>query len=210
MMHVAHAAQVEMSVESSSQKKDPKEFWLVAKIQDCKVTTVQETACAKCFLKIHWQDKDFPNKIRDEKRPLRNGELAEQTKDLDLEKLAVDLEKKGRQPVYGMVDAAPDSFPINIDAIFLNQISAERISSLCWTKYDKDAGLVSVSGCAVDPMPCGSITHLSLRALCLYFDFYTSTGADRGGRHGPRSDEPEKVPVRPAHRPVLLGHARHV
>ena len=56
--------------------------------------------------------------------------------------------------VYGMVDAAPDSFPINIDAIFLNQISAERISSLCWTSYDKKAGLVSVSGCAVEPIPC--------------------------------------------------------
>ena len=181
--------------ETSTLPAAPKpEFWLVANIQDCRVTTVQETACAKCFLKIHWQDDDFLTKIRDEKRKLPNTDnFAEQSKDLDLEKLAVDLETGGL--VYGMVDVAPDSFPINIDAIFLNQISAERISSLCWTKYDKDAGLVSVSGCAVDPMPCGSIAHLSLRALYLYFDFYTSTGADRGGRHGPRSNGPELVPV---------------
>ena len=55
--------------------------------------------------------------------------------------------------VYGMLDAAPDSFPINIDSIFLNQISAERITSLCWTMYDKEAGLVSVSGCESNPNP---------------------------------------------------------
>ena len=48
--------------------------------------------------------------------------------------------------MYGMVDAAPDSFPINIDSIFLNQLSAERIGSLCWTKFDEKKGLVSVSG----------------------------------------------------------------
>ena len=66
-----------------------------------------------------------------------------------LEKLAVDLETGGT--VYGMVDAAPDSFPINIDAIFHNQISSERIGSLCWTKYDKKKGVVSVSGCKSNP-----------------------------------------------------------
>ena len=70
---------------------------------------------------------------------------------MKLEKMAVDLEKGG--VVYGMVDAASDSFPVNIDTMFSNQRSAERISSLCWTKYDKNAvcgdekGLVSVSGC---------------------------------------------------------------
>ena len=122
-------------------------------MQDCKVVTAQETACAKCFLKIHWEDDDFPEKIRAEKRSLSTGKDAEQTKDLDLEKLAVDLEMGGL--VYGMLDAAPDSFPINIDSIFLNQISSERIASLCWTRYDKREGIVSVSGCAVEP--CGSI-----------------------------------------------------
>ena len=68
---------------------------------------------------------------------------------MKLERLAVDLETGGM--VYGMVDAAPDSFPINIDAIFHNQISSERIGSLCWTKYDKEKGLVSVSGCKSNP-----------------------------------------------------------
>eukprot|EP00964_Phaeocystis_antarctica_P112760 scaffold76867_cov69-Phaeocystis_antarctica.AAC.4 len=70
--------------------------------------------------------------------------------------MAVELERGDM--VYGMLDAAPDSFPINIDSIFLNQVSAERIGGLCWTKYDKEAdetkgrpegGLVSVRGCAV-------------------------------------------------------------
>ena len=50
-----------------------------------------------------------------------------------------------------MLDAAPDSLPINIDSIFLNQISSERIGSLCWTKFDQKAGLVSVSGCKSNP-----------------------------------------------------------
>ena len=143
MMHVAHVAQGEMTLKPKSK------FWLVAKIQDCRVLTAQETASAKCWLKIHWQDDAFPDKIRAEKRPLSTGEVAEQTKDLDLEKLAVDLEKGGL--VYGMVDAAPDSFPINIDAIFLNQISSERISSLGWTSYDKEKGVVSVSRCESNP-----------------------------------------------------------
>ena len=70
---------------------------------------------------------------------------------MKLEKMAVELEEGDM--VYGMLDAAPDSFPINIDSIFLNQISAERITSLCWTKYDKKAGLVSVSGCESNPNP---------------------------------------------------------
>ena len=61
---------------------------------------------------------------------------------------AADL-KKG--PVYSMLDAAPDSFPINIDFIFKNQISSERIGSLCWTKFDEEADLVSVSGCKSNP-----------------------------------------------------------
>ena len=120
---------------------------VLARRQDpglCKVVTAQETASARCFLKFHWQDAAFLDKIRDEKRFLRNGEVAEQTKDLDLEKLAVDLEKGGM--VYGMVDAAPDSFPLNIDEIFLNQISAERITSLCWTMFNEKTGVVSVSG----------------------------------------------------------------
>ena len=71
---------------------------------------------------------------------------------MKLEKMAVELEM-GVYTVYGqsMLDAAPDSFPINIDAIFLNQISSERISSLGWTKYDKAAGIVSVSGCESNP-----------------------------------------------------------
>ena len=50
-----------------------------------------------------------------------------------------------------MLDAAPESFPINIDFIFKNQISSERIGSLCWTKFDQEAGLVSVSGCKSNP-----------------------------------------------------------
>ena len=109
MMHVVvHAAQGNTPVKKAAKKP----FWLVAKIQDCRVVTAQETASAKCFLKIHWQDPDFPQKIRDEKRSLINGKGAEQTKDLDLEKLAVDLEKGDL--VYGMVDAAPHSFPVNM------------------------------------------------------------------------------------------------
>jgi hypothetical protein len=150
MMHVVvHAAQGNTPVKKAAEKpKSP--FWLTALIQDCRVVTAQETASAKCFLKIHWQDPDFPQKIRDEKRSLINGEGAEQSKDLDLEKLAVDLEKGDL--VYGMVDAAPDSFPVNIKEIFLNQISSERIDSLCWTQYDKEKGVVSVSGCAAEPI----------------------------------------------------------
>ena len=136
--HVVRAAQGQPP-KLSSQK-----FWLVAKIQDCKVVTAQETASAKCFLKFHWQDKDFLHKVRGEKRSFFNGEKAEQTKDLDLEKLAVDLEDGGM--VYGMVDAAPDSFPLNIEEIFLNQMSAERMASLCWTMFNKNTGVVSVSG----------------------------------------------------------------
>ena len=68
---------------------------------------------------------------------------------MKLERLAVDLEKG--EMVYGMLDAAPDSFPINIDSIFKNQISSERIGSLCWTEYNQKKGIVSVSGCTVEP-----------------------------------------------------------
>ena len=136
-----------------SQKKKvtkvERELWLSATIQDCKVVTTQETASAKCFLKIHWQDPVFLDKIRAEK-------LSETSrKDMQLEKMAVDLEEGDL--VYGMLDAAPDSFPINIDSIFLNQISSERIGGLCWNSYNKEEGVVSVSGCAVEPIPCGSI-----------------------------------------------------
>ena len=147
MMHVVvHAAQGKTPVEKAAKKP----FWLVAKIQDCRVVTAQETASAKCFLKIHWQDPDFPQTIRNEKRVLSNCQGAEQTKDLDLEKLAVDMECDGL--AYGMVNAAPDSFPVNINEIFLNQISSERIDSLCWTQYDEKKGVVSVSGCAAEPI----------------------------------------------------------
>ena len=151
MMHVVvQAAQGNTPVEEAA--KEPKHhFWLVAHIQDCRVVTAQETASAKCFLKIHWQDPTFIDKIRNNKRRLPGSlEFAEQSKELDLEKLAVDLEK-GRL-VYGMVDAAPDSFPVNINEIFLNQISSERIDSLCWTQYDEKKGVVSVSGCAAEPI----------------------------------------------------------
>ena len=111
------------------------------------------------YLKLHWLDTNFPEKIRAEQRTLIDPrcERAQQTKDLDLEKMAVELERG--DVVYGVLDAAPGSFPINVDLIFLNQISAERIASLCWIKYDEEArdetrgqpegGLVSVSGCAV-------------------------------------------------------------
>jgi len=151
MMHVVvHAAQGNTPVETAARKPKP-QFWLVAKIQDCRVVTAQETASAKCFLKIHWQDPDFIDKIRNEKRRFPGSlECAEQSKELDLETLAVALEKGGL--VYGMVDAAPDSFPVNIDEIFLNQISSERIGSLCWTMYDEKKGVVSVSGCAAEPI----------------------------------------------------------
>ena len=150
MMHVVvHAAQGNTPVDTAARK--PKaQFWLVAKIQDCRVVTTQETASAKCYLKIHWQDPTFIDKIRAEQRHLTNGEGAEQTEDLDLEKLVVGL-KEG-DLVYGMVDAAPDSFPVNIKEIFLNQISSERIDSLCWTQYDKEKSVVSVSGCAAEPI----------------------------------------------------------
>ena len=75
---------------------------------------------------------------------------------MKLEKMVVELEEGDM--VYGMLDAAPDSLPINIDSIFLNQISAERIGGLCWTKYDQEKGVVSVSGCQSNPyIPCGSI-----------------------------------------------------
>ena len=93
-----HAAQGEMP---GSQKKKvtkvERELWLSATIQDCKVVTTQETARAKCFLKIHWQDNAFPEKIRDEK--LLPDEAASR-EDLKLEKMAVDLEKGGM--VYGI------------------------------------------------------------------------------------------------------------
>ena len=150
MMHVVvHAAQGNTPVDTAARK--PKaQFWLVAKIQDCRVVTTQETASAKCYLKIHWQDPTFIDKIRAEQRHLINGARAEQTEDLDLEKLVVGL-KEG-DLVYGMVDAAPDSFPVNINEIFLNQISSERIDSLCWTQYDEKKGVVSVSGCAAEPI----------------------------------------------------------
>jgi hypothetical protein len=165
MMHVVvHAAQG--TPVNTAAERPKHQFWLVAKIQDCRVVTAQETASAKCFLKIHWRDRDFPQKIRDEKRVLINGERAEQTKDLDLEKLAVDLESGGL--VYGMVDAAPDSFPVNINEIFLNQISSERIDSLCWTQYDMQKGVVSVSGCAVDPITPLWLDSVPLPTFCAF------------------------------------------
>ena len=149
--------------------KVKREFWLSATIQDCKVVTAQETASAKCFLKIHWQDKAFPDKIRSEKLLLDAGSR----KDMKLEKTALELENGDL--VYGMLDAAPDSFPINIDSIFLNQISAERIGGLCWTKYEKqasegrlEAGLVSVSGCAVETItPARFSRTYALYVICL-------------------------------------------
>ena len=105
---------------------------------------------------MHWQDSDFPAKIRAEKLHLSTGEIAETDLNMRLEKQAVDLEKGGR--VYGMLDAATDSFPINIDSIFVNQISSERIGGLCWNSYNKEKGVVSVSGCQSNPyIPCGSI-----------------------------------------------------
>ena len=132
----------------SMSRKPKREFWLSTTIQDCKVVTAQETASAKCFLKIHWQDDHFLAKIRDEKRRFPGSlEFAELSKDLDLETRAVGLERGDL--VYGMVDA--DSFPVNIDSIFSNQRSAERIASLCWISYDKKKGLVSVSGCESNP-----------------------------------------------------------
>ena len=154
MMHVVvHAAQGNTPVEKAAKKPKP-QFWLVAKIQDCRVVTAQETASAKCFLKIHWQDPTFIDKIRAEQlvgRPNPNpnkGEMVNIELNMKLEKLALDLENG--ELVYGMVDAAPDSFPVNINEIFLNQISSERIDSLCWTMYKK--GVVSVSGCAAEPI----------------------------------------------------------
>ena len=71
--------------------------------------------------------------------------------------MAAELERGDM--VYGMLDAAPDSLPINIDSIFLNQISAERIGGLCWTSYDMKKGVVSVSGCAVEPITSGGIVE---------------------------------------------------
>ena len=124
MVHVAHAAQ--------------QDFWLTARIQDCKVATEKETASAKCFLRIHWQDIGFLAGIGDW---TAGGNLEALRRSLD-----------GGDQVYGMVGAtSKDSCPFNIDVIFLNQISAERIDSLCWTKYDKQKGLVSVSACAIKP-----------------------------------------------------------
>ena len=140
MVHVAH-----MQIQRKKVTKE-RELWLSARIQDCKVVTTQETASATCYLKIHWQDKDFLKKVRDEKLL---PEEAASREDMKLEKMAVDLEKGNT--VYSMVDAVPDSFPINIDLIFKNQISSERIASLCWTSYDKDKGVFSVSGWAVEP-----------------------------------------------------------
>ena len=155
MMHVVvHAAQGNTPVDTAARK--PKaQFWLVAKIQDCRVVTTQETASAKCYLKIHWQDPTFIDKIRAEqlvghKGEGHKGEMVNIELNMKLEKLALDLENG--ELVYGMVDAAPDSFPVNIKEIFLNQISSERIDSLCWTQYDKEKGVVSVSGCAAEPI----------------------------------------------------------
>ena len=126
MVHVAHAAQAD--------------FWLTARIQDCKVATEKETASAKCFLKMYWHDIDFL------------GRIGDWTAGGDLEALRGTLD--GGTQVYGMVGAtSKDSCPFNIDVIFLNQISAARIDSLCWTKYDKQKGLVSVSACAIKPTP---------------------------------------------------------
>jgi hypothetical protein len=153
MMHVVvHAAQDNTPVKTAAEKaKEPKhQLWIVAKIQDCRVVTAQETASAKCFLKIHWQDPDFIDKIRAEQLVGDKGEMVNIEPNLKLRKLEVDL-KKG-ELVYGMVDAAPDSFPVNIKEIFLNQISSERIDSLCWTRYDMQKGVVSVSGCAAEPI----------------------------------------------------------
>ena len=152
--HVVRAAQGQPP-KLSSQK-----FWLVAKIQDCKVVTAQETASAKCFLKFHWQDKDFLTKVRAEKLEPSSDGCAEIESNLKLERLAVDLAKGGM--VYGMVDATADHFPLNIDAIFANQISAERFSSLGWIKYNNEKGVVSVSiAPAVEPSACGSRAYTS-------------------------------------------------
>ena len=180
------------------------EFWLSATIQDCRVDTSQETASAKCFIMMHWHDNDFLNKIRAEMLVGKSNEYLETDGNMKLENLAQELDEG--QPVYGMVDAAPLSFPINIDSMFLNQISAERIDGICWTKYDIRQGVVSVSGCAVEPY---SVARYNLSLTFCVPSVPGHAGADRDEGHDPCSDELEHVPVRPAHRPVLLSHTRH-
>ena len=119
------------------------EFWLVATVQDCKLDAQKEVAHAKFFSKWHFQDADFPKRVREGRRKLV-GEG-----DQDAASLAEKLEKgtmlKGKMLDEAAADAAEEhpsmTFPVNLDLLFQN-VAVEVLKNLCWVQF-KD-GVVSV------------------------------------------------------------------
>ena len=83
------------------------EFWLVATVQDCKLDAQKEVAHAKFFSKWHFQDAEFPKRVREGRRKLV-GEG-----DQDAASLAEKLEKgtmlKGKMLDESAADAADDA-----------------------------------------------------------------------------------------------------
>ena len=121
------------------------EFWLVATVQDCKLDAQKEVAHAKFFSKWHFQDAEFPKRVREGRRKLV-GEG-----DQDAASLAEKLEKgtmlKGKMLDEAAADAAEEhpsmTFPVNLDLLFQNVTGAvEVLKNLCWVQF-KD-GVVSV------------------------------------------------------------------
>ena len=111
------------------------EFWLVATVQDCKLDAQKEVAHAKFFSKWHFQDAEFPKRVREGRRKLV-GEG-----DQDAASLAEKLEKgtmlKGKMLDEAAADAAEEhpsmTFPVNLDLLFQNVTGAvEVLKNLCW------------------------------------------------------------------------------
>ena len=128
------------------------EFWLVATVQDCKLDAQKEVAHAKFFSKWHFQDAEFPKRVREGRRKLV-GEG-----DQDAASLAEKLEKgtmlKGKMLDEAAADAAEEhpsmTFPVNLDLLFQNVTGAvEVLKNLCWVQF-KD-GVVSVQ--LAQPVP---------------------------------------------------------
>jgi hypothetical protein len=116
-------------------------FWLVATLDSCRIDTVSQMATTKIFLKFHWQDDTFIDKVRNGKRKFLSSELG-------AGELADGL-SKGERYVATLNDAASDhpseTFPVNIDAVFQNQTCSEKMANLCWVSYDDANKVVNVS-----------------------------------------------------------------
>lgn len=161
------------------------EFWLVATVQDCKLDAQKEVAHAKFFSKWHFQDAEFPKRVREGRRKLV-GEG-----DQDAASLAEKLEKgtmlKGKMLDEAAADAAEEhpsmTFPVNLDLLFQNVTgTSEVLKNLCWVQF-KD-GVVSVQ------LVMSVAVHAPMHLHEFPYDrhiipFYLSTRSwkDKAGKH---------------------------